>query len=39
MKELKPPGNDIQMTMPHENRFSPAAEGTASKDDKEGCHE
>ncbi len=23
MKELKPQGNDIQMTVPHENRFRP----------------
>lgn len=26
MKELKPPGNDIQMTTPHENRFPAAAQ-------------
>ena len=39
MKELKPSGNDIQMTEPHENRFSPAAERTIPKEEKETCHE
>ena len=35
MKELKPPGNDIQMTTPHENRFPAAAQRVIQSGQKE----
>lgn len=30
MKDLKPLGNNIQMSIPHENRFGGAAKGVGS---------
>lgn len=39
MKELKPPGNDIQMTTPHENRFPTAAQRVVQGVQKEGRDE
>ena len=39
MKELKPAGNDIQMSVPHENRFSPAVQPAAKTAQKEEDHE
>lgn len=39
MKELKPPGNDIQMTTPHENRFPAVAQRVVQDVQKEGRDE
>lgn len=36
MKELKPLGNNIQMSVPHENRFGGAAKGAETGMKTEG---